>query len=113
MTVSKEPSQPDSIAKNAAKVCIVDDDAAVRDSLEWLIESVNLPVKTFANGIEFLDSNAPFEPGCVILDIRMPGLSGIDVFEDFHGRSAAGDLGDQELHIHEYEYIFVTTSSSP
>jgi len=88
MIVSKEPSQPDSIAKSAAKVCIVDDDAAVRDSLEWLIESVNLPVETFTNGMEFLDSNAPFEPGCVILDIRMPGLSGIDVFEDLQTRAA-------------------------
>jgi len=88
MTAAKTPSQPDRNADGEAKVCIVDDDAAVRDSLEWLIESVNLPVMTFANGMEFLDSNAPFEPGCVILDIRMPGLSGIDVFEDLQKRAA-------------------------
>jgi two-component system, LuxR family, response regulator FixJ len=75
--------------KMKSKVCIVDDDTAVRESLEWLIESVNLPVKTFANGMEFLDSEAPFEPGCVILDIRMPGLSGIDVFEELKSRSSS------------------------
>jgi two-component system, LuxR family, response regulator FixJ len=75
--------------KMESKVCIVDDDTAVRVSLEWLIESVNLPVKTFANGMEFLDSEAPFEPGCVILDIRMPGLSGIDVFEELKSRSSS------------------------
>ncbi len=88
MTASKTPSRSVSEAETVAKVCVVDDDAAVRDSLEWLIESVNLPVKTFSNGMEFLDSNAPFEPGCVILDIRMPGLSGIDVFEDLQERAA-------------------------
>lgn len=71
-----------------AKVCIVDDDTAVRESLEWLIESVNLPVQTFSNGMEFLDSTALFEPGCVVLDIRMPGLSGLDVFEEMKSRSS-------------------------
>jgi FixJ family two-component response regulator len=76
-------------AKPEAKVVIVDDDTAVRESLEWLVESVNLPVEVFSNGMEFLDSNAPFEPGCVILDIRMPGLSGIDVFEELKTRSSS------------------------
>ena len=81
MTVTELATQP--------IVCIVDDDAAVRDSLEWLIKSVNLKVQTFSNGMEFLDSEAPFQPGCVILDIRMPGLSGIDVFEELQSRSAS------------------------
>ncbi len=76
-------------AETKATVCIVDDDTAVRESLEWLIESINLPVKAFSNGMEFLDSNSPFEPGCVILDIRMPGLSGIDVFEELKMRAAS------------------------
>ena len=79
----------DSTAKSNATVCIVDDDTAVRESLEWLIESIDLPVKTFSNGMAFLDSDSPFEPGCVILDIRMPGLSGIDVFEELKSRSSS------------------------
>ena len=58
--------------ETGASVKIVDDDPAVRDSLKWLMESVNLPVKSFSTGMEFLDSDASEEPGCVILDIRMP-----------------------------------------
>ena len=72
-----------------ASVNIVDDDPAVRDSLKWLMESVNLPVKSFSTGMEFLDSDASKEPGCVILDIRMPGMSGIDVFEELQSRESA------------------------
>lgn len=67
---------------SSASVYIVDDDPAVRDSLQWLVESVNLPVKAFGTGLEFLDSDAPHKPGCLILDIRMPGMSGVDVFEE-------------------------------
>lgn len=70
-------------------VFIVDDDPAVRDSLQWLVESVNLPVKAFASGMEFLDSEAPNSSGCLILDIRMPGMSGIDVFEELKSMGAA------------------------
>jgi len=69
-------------------VYIVDDDPAVRDSLQWLVESVNLPVKVFSTGLEFLDSEAPESAGCLVLDIRMPGMSGIDVFEELKSRNA-------------------------
>ncbi len=75
--------------ETGASVKIVDDDPAVRDSLKWLMESVNLPVKSFSTGMEFLDSDASTEPGCVILDIRMPGMSGIDVFEELQTRESA------------------------
>ena len=75
--------------ETGASVKIVDDDPAVRDSLKWLMESVNLPVKSFSTGMEFLDSDASEEPGCVILDIRMPGMSGIDVFEELQSRESA------------------------
>ncbi len=74
--------------ETGASVYIVDDDPAVRDSLKWLMESVNLPVKSFSTGMEFLDSDASKEPGCVILDIRMPGMSGIDVFEELQSRGS-------------------------
>lgn len=65
----------------AASVFIVDDDPAVRKSLRWLIESVGLPVKTFASGSEFLDQYDPQQPGCLVLDIRMPGMSGLELQE--------------------------------
>ncbi len=55
----------------------MDDDEAVRDSLRWLISSVNLDVETFASAQEFLDSFDPKRPGCLLLDMRMPGMSGL------------------------------------
>lgn len=62
-------------------VYVVDDDAAVRDSLRWLLESVNMPVRTFANAADFLADFEPDEPGCVVLDVRMPGMSGLELQE--------------------------------
>ncbi|WP_432471659.1 response regulator transcription factor [Amphritea sp. HPY] len=58
-------------------VYVVDDDADVRDSLQWLLESVGLSVTSFANAQDFLDSYPPGSSGCVVMDVRMPGLSGI------------------------------------
>lgn len=58
-------------------VFIVDDDDVVRDTIAQLAEAVNLKAKTFGSAQKFLDSYDPDEPGCVILDVRMPGMSGI------------------------------------
>lgn len=60
-------------------VYVVDDDQAVRDSLRWLIESVELSVKTFSNGQELLDNFEETEISCLVLDVRMPGISGLDL----------------------------------
>jgi len=57
-------------------VYIVDDDEAVRDSLSQLMLSINLEAKTFGSAQEFLDSYKPSNPGCLVLDVRMPGMSG-------------------------------------
>lgn len=62
-------------------VHVVDDDPAIRSSLKWLIESVNLTVRTYGSAQEFLDAYQPDEPGCLVLDVRMPGLSGLDLQE--------------------------------
>ncbi|BBB24831.1 two-component system, LuxR family, response regulator [Amphritea japonica ATCC BAA-1530] len=58
-------------------VYVVDDDADVRDSLQWLLESVGLDVASFENAQAFLDSFEPGASGCILMDVRMPGLSGI------------------------------------
>ena len=58
-------------------VYIVDDDEAVRDGLSKLMESINLKVETFASAQEFLDSYPRSGPGCLLLDVRMPGMSGV------------------------------------
>ena len=58
-------------------VYIVDDDEAVRDGLGKLMESINLKVETFESAQEFLDSYEKPNPGCLLLDVRMPGMSGV------------------------------------
>lgn len=60
-------------------VYVVDDDRAVRDSLEWLIESTGLIVRTFASGQAFLDGCHDGMAGCLVADVRLPGMSGLDM----------------------------------
>jgi FixJ family two-component response regulator len=67
-------------------VYIVDDDPDMRDSLRWLIKTVGLHAETFPSAAGFLRDFAPNGPGCVILDVRMPGTSGLDLFEEYVAR---------------------------
>ena len=60
-------------------VYVVDDDDAVRDSLMDLVDSVGLKAEEFASAQAFLDSYDEKRPGCLVLDIRMPGMSGLDL----------------------------------
>ncbi|MBV8352891.1 MAG: response regulator transcription factor [Verrucomicrobia bacterium] len=62
-----------------AMVFVVDDDAPMRKSLENLIRSVGLRVEVFASAKEFLRSKRPDLPSCLVLDVRLPGLSGLDL----------------------------------
>ena len=62
-------------------VFVVDDDQAVRDSLALLMHSVGLQVETFPSAGEFLDTYRPDRRGCLITDIRMPGMSGLELQE--------------------------------
>jgi len=62
-----------------AIVFVIDDDESLRESLKSLIRSVGLRVATFASAQEFLQSERPDVPACLILDVRMPGLSGLDL----------------------------------
>lgn len=60
-------------------VFVVDDDDAVRTSLRLLLKSVGLPVEPFASAQEFLDGAEGDRSGCLVLDIRMPGMSGLEL----------------------------------
>jgi RNA polymerase sigma factor (sigma-70 family) len=60
-------------------VYVVDDDAAVRDGLKWLIESVELQVAPCPSAQAFLDAYDPTRPGCLVLDVRLRGMSGLDL----------------------------------
>jgi FixJ family two-component response regulator len=59
-------------------VLVVDDDPSVRRAIQRLVESVGLQVKLFGSAQEFLHSEGPDAPGCLVLDIRLPGISGLD-----------------------------------
>ena len=72
--------------QRAATVSIVDDDDAGRESLRWLIESVGLKVEAYASPIEFLEQFDGSLPGCLVLDIRLPKISGLDVLQTVRER---------------------------
>ncbi|MBA2126954.1 DNA-binding response regulator [Hyphomicrobium methylovorum] len=67
--------------KKTDTVFIVDDDPAVRDALRWLMGQVKLKVQVFSSADEFLANYTPETRGCIILDIRMPGMSGLELQE--------------------------------
>src|SRR4029079_5396926 len=81
---------------NDAMVFVIDDDESIRESLKSLMRSVGLGVETFASAQEFLQSTRPDVPACLILDVRMPGLSGLDLQRE---------LTDANIHI---PIIFIT-----
>ena len=60
-------------------VFLTDDDPAIRDSVGLLLRANGLAVETFASAVDFLESNAVQRPGCLLLDVRMPGMSGLDL----------------------------------
>jgi len=64
-----------------ATVFVVDDDQAIRSSLQWLIESVGLQVETYPTADDFMRSYYPGRSGCLLLDVRMPGMSGLELQE--------------------------------
>ena len=68
-------------------VFIVDDDDAVRRFLSGLIESVELPVEAYASARDFLAAYEPGRPGCLVLDVRMPGMSGLELQRELAERA--------------------------
>ncbi|MCH7930785.1 MAG: response regulator transcription factor [Proteobacteria bacterium] len=87
-------------------VFVVDDDEAVRHFLRGLIVSVGLRVETYASAREFLDAVRPGSPGCLLLDIRMPGMSGLELQRELAERSIGLPViiltghGDVQLAVH-------------
>jgi len=69
------------MAEPAWTVFVVDDDAAVRDSLAFLLEAAGFAVRTFDSAEAFLDALRPDWAGCLLTDVRMPGLSGVELQE--------------------------------
>ena len=75
---------PEQVAET--KIFVIDDDEAVRDSLRALLESAQLPVETYASGREFLDCQEDHPRGCIVLDLDLPNMSGLEVVETLTAR---------------------------
>lgn len=67
-------------------VFVVDDDASVRESVRWMVGSLDLPVETYSNAREFLGAQNGGRPGCLVLDLRMPEMSGLDLQSELAAR---------------------------
>ena len=70
-----------SVLESVEKVYIVDDDPAMRQLLSVLVKSMQLCPESYASAHEVLDHCTPSEPGCVLLEVRMPGMSGLELLE--------------------------------
>jgi FixJ family two-component response regulator len=75
------PEQP-------ARIVVIDDDASMRKALDNLLKSVGFEVELFASPQEFLQSGRPDRPGCIVLDVRFPGRSGLDMQRDLGAANA-------------------------
>jgi FixJ family two-component response regulator len=74
--------------EKTATVFVVDDDAGVRSSIRMLLRSVGLAATPLASAQEFLAAFDPAQPGCLVLDIRMPGMSGMELQQELNLRGA-------------------------
>ena len=66
------------MSENQPVVVIIDDDPDIRNALQGLLETIDLPTALFATASEFLKSRRPQRPCCIVVDVRLPGLSGLD-----------------------------------
>jgi FixJ family two-component response regulator len=73
---------------DGAVVMVVDDDAGVRNAMRSLLKSVGITCTLFASAQEFLDAYQPSQRGCLVLDIRMPGMSGMELQQQLNIRGA-------------------------
>jgi len=78
--VSAQPTASEQI------IHVVDDDEALRDSMTWMLEGNNYKVATYDSADAFLRVISPVMVGCVVLDVRMPGMSGLELFEELGRR---------------------------
>ena len=99
------------------QVFIIDDDEAVRDSMSMLLDTIDLPHRCFASAGEFLDFFDGTQRGCLVLDIRMPGMSGLELQQRLNnanillqkGSSLVAGADDSLSHLKRY---LITTSQN-
>ena len=66
------------MSEDQPTIFVIDDDVSVRDAIEGIVKSVGLRAQTFVSAQEFLQKSPPDGPNCLVLDVRLPGLSGLD-----------------------------------
>ncbi|MGH8297183.1 MAG: response regulator transcription factor [Steroidobacteraceae bacterium] len=76
------------VKKSPPTVFVVDDDESVRSSLRFLLRSAGLESRAFGSAPEFLHGYDPAQPGCLVLDVRMPGMSGLELQQALNLRGA-------------------------
>ena len=74
------------VVDDGGVVHVVDDDEALRDSLAFLLDCAGLEVRTYESALAFLDRVAGMERGCIVTDIRMPGMSGLELVQRLNER---------------------------
>ena len=74
--------------KPVPTIFVVDDDEGVRNSIRFLLKSVGLATRTLSSASEFLENYKPRQPGCLVLDVRMPGMSGLELQQQLNLRGA-------------------------
>ena len=72
---------------NEPIIHVIDDDEAVRDSLSFLLESAGMTVRSYDSARNFLAGLASLEPGCIVTDVRMPEMSGLELVRELNTRS--------------------------
>ncbi|HEY0292979.1 MAG TPA: response regulator [Hansschlegelia sp.] len=80
------------VASFSRKVCVVDDDQTIRDILSAVFDADGFAVQTFEDGSRFLGHSFDAPPDCVLLDVLMPGKSGLDVLKELNARGAAAPV---------------------
>jgi FixJ family two-component response regulator len=78
MTMSALVHAADAALNEKAIVHVIDDDESLRDALDQLLPTVGLETRTYESVRQFLDARAQDGPGCIVLDVRLPGISGLD-----------------------------------
>jgi len=97
-------------------VYIIDDDRDVRDSIGFMLKTDGISSRTFASGVEFMAARETLEPGCLLLDVRMPRMSGLDVLAALNEQGCAwpvvvmtghgeGDLGTRAIKLGARDFI--------
>ena len=72
----------------ASLVHVIDDDDAVRDSLEFLLRTAKIDVRTYDSATAFLSKMSETDTGCIVTDVRMPGISGVDLLRQLKARGS-------------------------